>query len=65
MEKTYNPEVDELVSRLTKPFLSYTSNGEQMVVDQDTAREAAEMILELFNEKEIYAAEHYNNQIGG
>lgn len=65
MKKMYDPEVDELIEKLTSPWDGGPSAGYAMVVDGDIAQRAAEMIYKLYNELQIYEAEHYNQQIGG
>ena len=65
MQKTYDPEVDELIEKLTSPWDGGPSAGYAMVVDEDVAQRAAETIYELYKKLEMYEAEHYNQQIGG
>ena len=65
MQKTYDPEVDELIAKLTSPWDGGPSAGYSMVVDEDVAQRAAEMIYEMYKKLEMYEAEHYNQQIGG
>lgn len=65
MKKTYDPEVDELIEKLTSPWDGGPSAGYAMVVDEDVAQRAAEMIYELYKKLEMYEAEDYNQQIGG
>lgn len=64
MQKTYDPEVDELIEKLASPWDGGPSAGYAMVVDEDVALRGAEMIYELYKKLEMYEAEHYNQQIG-
>lgn len=63
--KTYDPDVDALIEKLTNPWDGGPSAGYSMVVDEAVAQEAAKMIFNLYKRLETYEAVHYNQQIGG
>ena len=63
--KTYDPEVDDLIAKLTSPWDGGPSAGYAMVIDEDVAQRAADMIYKLYDQLQTYEAEHYNQQIGG
>lgn len=58
------PEVDELIEKLTSPWDGGPSAGYAMVVDEDVAQLAAEMIYKMYKQLEMYEAEDYNQQVG-
>lgn len=64
MMKTYDPEVDELIEKLRNPWDGGPSAGYTMVVDEDVAYRAAEMIFNMHQRLSLYEAEEYNRQIG-
>ena len=65
MQKTYDPEIDQLIQELRSPWIAATSPGEALVVDADVAERAAEMILLLYERLASFEAEDYNQQING
>lgn len=64
MQKTYDPEIDQLIQELKSPWDSGPSAGYAMVVDEAVAERAAEMIFRLHQRLVSFEAEDYDRQMG-
>lgn len=64
MQKTYDPEIDQLIQELKSPWDGGLSAGYAMVVDEAVADRAAEMIFHLYQRLSSFEAEDYNRQMG-
>lgn len=64
MQKTYDPEIDQLIQELKSPWDGGPSAGYAMVVDEAVAERAAEMIFHLYQRLASFEAEDYNRQMG-
>lgn len=64
MQKTYDPEIDQLIQELKSPWDGGPSAGYAMVVDEAVADRAAEMIFHLYQRLVSFEAEDYNRQMG-
>lgn len=64
MQKTYDPEIDQLIQELKSPWDGGPSAGYAMVVDEAVAERAAEMIFHLYQRLSSFEAEDYNRQMG-
>lgn len=65
MQKTYDPEIDQLIQELMSPSAdSSRAEGYEMVVDADVAERAAEMIFHLYQRLVSFEAEDYDRQMG-
>ena len=64
MQKTYDPEIDQLIQELKSPWDGGPSAGYAMVVDEAVAERAAEMIFHLYQRLVSFEAEDYDRQMG-
>lgn len=64
MQKTYDPEIDQLIQELKSPWDGGPSAGYAMVVDEAVAERAAEMIFRLHQRLSSFEAEDYDRQMG-
>jgi hypothetical protein len=64
MQKTYEPELDQLIEELKSSWDITPGSSPTMVVDADVAERAAEMIFRLYQRLSSFEAEDYNRQMG-
>jgi hypothetical protein len=64
MQKTYEPELVQLIEELKSSWDITPGSSSTMVVDADVAERAAEMIFHLYQRLSSFEAEDYNRQMG-